>query len=246
MNLALVKALVQDFKDAKINAEHRQFDRKLSLLSFYSVEQNPVTYSAPMIIPDDVMSPLVARSKLKLKSPVVSFGDSYEAFMAGEIDDVLPAQNIFNIPGLRARQITQTIRACGPNLRAQAKIVFVGTTGNDGLQYQPIENWESDLWNMLVVTRQEFPTAKICIVGLPPVYRVYPTKHSPRIELAMIRWMFQDGNSVVVTLRQLSGAFGIFPKARFTADGVHTTHQGKRKCAELFKRAINSFPGTVI
>lgn len=176
------------------------------------------------------------KKQIKSTMPLdtINFGDSLTA-MSNEWMDQLDGK--FAISGSWHRHMDDVAGTLYPLLQdKQVKYVAVGTLGgNPLLVYQDYDRTVEYSLKTLDRMRELFPLAKIIVYGLPPVFNIHATSHTICFDLELIKWVSKDGNATFIELKNKFG--GLFPKVKWSRDGVHLTPRGAVKLNALFKKA---------
>lgn len=105
--------------------------------------------------------------------------------------------------------------------------VIIECFGNELLGYFDLQTVKEHASRTFKLARSLYPNAKIIVGGLPPVYDIYVNTVKYDFTTFLGTLVGSDSNSCLIVLQKhFAGAFGIFPKIDYSADGVHFTGQG--------------------
>jgi hypothetical protein len=175
------------------------------------------------------------------------FGDSIAAFTRNYLTDFPADTNCAQAgSGFPNFETTaQAIRAAFAKAEVQA--VLIGCGGNGGLGGQSLDTIRSEALLCLAKIRELFPRARVIVYGWPPVYDLYAASIAPAVEATLLYWVIADGNATFVPLQKhFAGFLGLFPRIRYSSDGVHLAPEGVRRFDELVSRALRAPAGSVV
>jgi len=166
--------------------------------------------------------------KAKGKIDTIYVGDSLGDFTRDKLSAVEPEGNYCR-SGDTWRGFKDVLDTVGMILggkRSKIKTVFLGTGGNNALQYQDVRSQNSEMTAAFNAVRKYFPCAKIVFIGFPPIYDVYANLCAPVVEQRMQTLADADGNASVIYLHDFAGKWGILPTLEMSADGTHFSEYG--------------------
>lgn len=181
----------------------------------------------------------------------IAFGDSLIDIPRNDWTQINEKVN-FAISGSWANHMQQMAVEISPILKMKGiepKNVIIGTLGgNPLLAYQNVDATISISINCLDKIRELFPSAKIIVYGLPPVYNAWATKYSLKFEGKMYEWVNKDVNAVFIPIFSNFGSGVLYstPNIQNSSDGVHLSNTGVVKLDKLFKRAKSATPKSII
>lgn len=181
----------------------------------------------------------------------IQIGDSISDFMRGKSVNVDPRLN-FGMAGSCSPHFAYTARALAPvlaaaNLRVQT--LTIGCfMGNALLGYQDYAYAQQDAADALKVIRTLWPTARVEVYGMPPVFDPYATHWQGTAREFFKAWVSNDGNAVYIDLlASFGGGFlGLFPRAQMSVDGVHLTPDAVEQFDGLIRYGRSAPPGSVL
>lgn len=184
--------------------------------------------------------------KNKGKPLRLAFGDSIAAF-AKEYLSEFPAETNCCEPGSSMPHFLIMARAIAKIIgETPVSHVLIGSGGNAALGGQSLEKILSDVDVCLEGVARLFPDAKIIVYGFPPVYDVYATAIAPAVEHIMMQFVGRDNAVFLPLQKHFAGFLGLFPRIRYSSDGVHLNEAGIVRFDKLIKRALVVPAGSVV
>lgn len=180
----------------------------------------------------------------KVKPITVNFGDSLTDLSRKYIDSI---DGIFSISGSWHYHMSQTAEAMQPEINEHnVENVVVGCLGgNPFLLYQDLSVTTVKSLKALDDIKAIFPNRKFIVYGLPPTYNLHLTETTYSFDASLINWCKNNGG-VFISLKGFGGFFGLFPKTKWSNDGVHFTPKGARRFSKAVETAKSATPGTVV
>lgn len=189
-------------------------------------------------------------TKLKPVKVTIAIGDSLTDFFRKYSAHIDPRLN-FGIAGTCSSHFKLILQYVLPLLEKNNLIIenlLIGSfIGNALLGHQKYENAIADAKDVIYFARQNLPTTKFLLYGLPPVFDIYAMSFQQLARDFFIAIMNEDKNAVYLDIfDSFSGAFGIMPKAEYSLEGVHMTPLGKYVYDEMIGLGLLAVPGSVI
>lgn len=167
----------------------------------------------------------------------INFGDSLSDFTRPQLAD--SHDGIFSIGGSWANHMEQMAIDLHDDLKkVNVKNITIGCLGgNPMLVYYDYQTIYNSSIKCLNTVRKLYPTSRIIVYGIPPLYNIYATENCTNFDLSLKTWTLSDSNAKFLSLKEHfgTGFARFFPTSKWSADGVHFNESGGRKFGKLLK-----------
>jgi hypothetical protein len=167
----------------------------------------------------------------------INFGDSLTDLSRKQVERV--HDGVFSISGSWANHMQMMAEDMQESLnKFKIKNISVGCLGgNPMLVYQNYQGVVNDSLSCLNKIRQLYPSSRIIVYGLPPVFAIYATEHTYLFDTELQKWCNDDKNAKFISLKETfgTGFNKLFPSFYWSSDGVHFNPRGAARFAELIK-----------
>lgn len=250
MDLRLFISRLKDIWNRKQIKKQHEYAKELAFFSYLAGVQ------APIDPPEHVLHKTALISYVRLIKNYtgktirsIAFGDSILDIPKSQYKSV-PQHRNFALSGSWAQHMAQMARDLKPYLSGfYVENVIVGCLGgNPLLAGQPIEHVISTSQKALKEISELYPSSKLVVYGLPPVYNLNVAYNSIVFEVAIYQWLAGNhGNFVFIPMqKQFAGLLGLFPTIKMSSDGVHLSNAGVVTLDRLFARGFDAMPLSVI